>query len=240
MSRKFEDIVGEHLEVIGGLKDCGDVIEAIAAAMTSSLKGIGKICFMGNGGSAADSQHLAAEFVGRFQLERRALPSIAFTTDTSILTAVANDYGYEAVFERQVEALVTADDVVVGISTSGYSPNVVRAMRKAEEIGACTVGFTGGSGGELAKCCEHCPRGGLRPKLPGFRKATFLRGTLSASWSKKRSCPERPIKITSESFSRLGFADPSVALCGHSDRVAPWECCGGGILFIVIFISGRR
>ncbi len=156
MSRKFEDIVGEHLEVIDGLKGCAEVVNAIAAAMIACLKGGGKICFMGNGGSAADSQHLAAEFVGRFQLERKALPAIAFTTDTSILTAVANDYGYEAVFERQVEALVTAADVVVGISTSGNSPNVVRALRKAEAIGACTVGFTGGSGGELAGCCRHC------------------------------------------------------------------------------------
>ena len=156
MSRKFEDIVGEHLEVIGGLKDCAEVVEAVAAEMTACLKAGGKICFMGNGGSAADSQHLAAEFVGRFQMERKALPSIAFTTDTSILTAVANDYGYEAVFERQVEALVTPADVVVGISTSGNSPNVVRAMQRAEKIGACTVGFTGGSGGELAKSCRHC------------------------------------------------------------------------------------
>jgi D-sedoheptulose 7-phosphate isomerase len=111
---------------------------------------------MGNGGSAADSQHLAAEFVGRFQLQRGALPAIALTTDTSILTAVANDYGYDSVFERQVEALVVPGDVVVGLSTSGTSPNVVKGVRRAREIGACTVGFTGESGGELAKHCDYC------------------------------------------------------------------------------------
>jgi D-sedoheptulose 7-phosphate isomerase len=156
MSRKFEDIVEEHLAAIQALKGASGVIGEIAECMIACLRGGGKICFMGNGGSASDSQHLAAEFVGRFQMERGALPAIALTTDTSILTAVANDYGFETIFERQVEALVTERDVVVGFSTSGNSANVVRAIRKAHEVGAVTVGFTGGSGGELAKVCRHC------------------------------------------------------------------------------------
>lgn len=154
--RGFAEILDEHLAVIRGLENSADVVAAIAEKMIACLRGRRKICFMGNGGSAADSQHLAAEFVGRFQIERGALPAIAFTTDTSILTAVANDYGFEAVFERQVEALVVPGDIVVGISTSGNSANVVKAIRKAGALGACTVGFTGKGGGELAKHCEFC------------------------------------------------------------------------------------
>ncbi|MFV1994019.1 MAG: SIS domain-containing protein [Verrucomicrobiales bacterium] len=156
--RNFSEILEEHLAVVGALAECAQVIEAIAAKMTQCLRSGGKICFMGNGGSAADSQHLAAEFVGRFQMERGALSAIALTTDTSVLTAVANDYGFEAVFERQVEALVEARDVVVGISTSGNSPNVLRAIARAREIGAVTVGLTGESGGALKEGCELCLR----------------------------------------------------------------------------------
>ena len=156
MSRGFNEILNEHLDVVRGMEASADVVSAIAEKMIACLRAKKKICFMGNGGSAADSQHLAAEFVGRFQIERGALPSIALTTDTSILTAVANDYGYDAVFERQVEALVVPGDVVVGISTSGNSPNVLKAIVKAGELGACTVGFTGEGGGELAKHCELC------------------------------------------------------------------------------------
>ena len=113
---------------------------------------------MGNGGSAADSQHLAAEFVGRFEGEREPLPAIAFSTDTSILTAVANDYGYESVFERQVQAMCRPSDVVVGISTSGNSPNVLRGLEKAREIGAYTVALTGETGGAMPRACDACIR----------------------------------------------------------------------------------
>ena len=109
---------------------------------------------MGNGGSAADCQHLAAEFVGRFTRERRALPSIALTVDTSILTAIGNDYGFDAVFSRQIEALANQGDVVIGISTSGNSPNVLNAMLVAKEKGCVTVAFTGETGGKLAPLCD--------------------------------------------------------------------------------------
>jgi D-sedoheptulose 7-phosphate isomerase len=111
---------------------------------------------MGNGGSAADSQHLAAELVGRYTRERQGLPSIALTTDTSILTAVANDYGYEQIFARQIDAHCRPGDVVIGISTSGNSPNVLRALELANERGAVTIGMTGGDGGALRPLVRHC------------------------------------------------------------------------------------
>jgi len=114
----------------------------------------GKVLFFGNGGSAADSQHLAAEFVSRFRMERPPLPAIALTTDTSVLTAVGNDYGFEELFSRQVRALAGEEDVVVGITTSGSSPNVIRALESAEERGPYRVGLTGGQGGAIVDCSE--------------------------------------------------------------------------------------
>lgn len=131
------------------------VIAAIAGEIEKSLRAGGKLLIAGNGGSAADAQHLAAEFVGRFVAERRPLPAIALTTDTSILTAVGNDYGFEQVFERQVRGLGRAGDVFLGISTSGRSPNVLRALKAASEIGLVTVGFSGAEGGEMRGLCRH-------------------------------------------------------------------------------------
>jgi len=115
-----------------------------------------KIFLFGNGGSAADAQHLAAELVGRFECERRALPAIALTTDTSTLTAISNDYSYESVFARQLEGLGSAGDVAVGISTSGKSRNVLSAVRKARAMGLVTVGMTGLWGGELPGAVDYC------------------------------------------------------------------------------------
>jgi D-sedoheptulose 7-phosphate isomerase len=112
------------------------------------------VFFCGNGGSAADAQHLAAEFVGRFRLERQPLPSMALTTNSSLLTAIANDYGYEQVFSRQIRAFAKRDDILFGISTSGNSPNVVRAMHEARALGVYTVGLTGRSGGKLKECAD--------------------------------------------------------------------------------------
>ena len=114
----------------------------------------GKILIMGNGGSAADSQHIAAEIVGRYKKERRGLPAIALTTDTSILTSVANDYGYEHIFTRQIQALCRPEDAVIGITTSGNSQNVVNAIIEANAIGASTIGLTGGTGGKLVDLCK--------------------------------------------------------------------------------------
>ncbi len=117
-----------------------------------------KVIFMGNGGSAADSQHLAAELVSRFRLEREAMPAMALTVNTSVLTAVGNDYGFEYVFERQVAAIAQAGDIVVGLSTSGNSPNVLRAIEKARAMGCLTFGFTGQSGGQMPQAVDLCFR----------------------------------------------------------------------------------
>lgn len=113
-----------------------------------------KLLVMGNGGSAADAQHFAAEIVGRFKLERRGLPALALTTDTSLLTAIANDYGFEAVFRRQIEALASAGDVVVGISTSGSSANVREALLLAGQMGCARIGLLGRDGGSIKDCVE--------------------------------------------------------------------------------------
>ncbi|NPA40295.1 MAG: D-sedoheptulose 7-phosphate isomerase [Thermodesulfobacteria bacterium] len=114
----------------------------------------GKLLIFGNGGSAADSQHLAAELVNRFKKERKPFPAIALTTDTSILTAVANDYSFEEVFEKQIIALGKKGDIALGISTSGNSPNVIRALKTASALGLHTIGLTGKTGGKMADCCE--------------------------------------------------------------------------------------
>jgi D-sedoheptulose 7-phosphate isomerase len=135
---------------------CGSTILRVASYMIDALENGRKVIFMGNGGSAADAQHLAAELVGRFTRERKGLASVALTTDTSILTAIANDYGYDQVFSRQVEALAQKGDVVVGISTSGNSPNILKAMEVASEKGCILIGFAGGKGGKLYENTDLC------------------------------------------------------------------------------------
>ena len=135
-------------------RDMSQLIAETAALLVDTFKNNGKLLVMGNGGSAADSQHFAAEIVGRFKLERRALPAIALSTDTSILTAIGNDYGFESVFSRQVEALAVAGDVVVGISTSGNSPNVLKALQLSRELGCRTIGLLGKDGGSIKSFCD--------------------------------------------------------------------------------------
>lgn len=148
----------EHSQTIASLSPLLDQIAGLGILLRDTLKKGSKILWMGNGGSAADCQHLAAEIVGRYIKERKGLPSLALTTDTSILTAVGNDYGFDHVFSRQIEALCAPGDVVVGISTSGNSANVVRGIEAALEIGATTIAFTGESGGRLAEICHHTLR----------------------------------------------------------------------------------
>ena len=143
LSGVFSDAIAEHLTIIRQLVAQEDSFERAAARITDCLLAGNKILWCGNGGSAADSQHLAAELVGRFRRSRRAFPSIALTTDTSVLTAIANDWSYDDVFKRQVEALCQSGDVLVGISTSGNSKNVCAALAKARELGAFTVAMTG-------------------------------------------------------------------------------------------------
>ncbi|MBI5123868.1 MAG: D-sedoheptulose 7-phosphate isomerase [Candidatus Omnitrophica bacterium] len=130
-------------------KDQIENIEKAAKVIIDSLKRGGKLLVFGNGGSAADSQHIAAELVGRFKLERKALPAVALTTNTSTLTAIANDYGYDASFSRQVEALGIKGDVALGISTSGNSKNVIEAFLKAKALGVKTIALTGCGGGKM-------------------------------------------------------------------------------------------
>jgi len=129
-------------------------VERAVGLVCDALTAGRKILLFGNGGSAADAQHLAAEFVGRFHRERRPLAAIALTTDTSALTAIANDYGYEDVFARQVRALGGRGDVALAISTSGRSPSVLRAVEACREIGIATIALTGGDGGALAKAAD--------------------------------------------------------------------------------------
>lgn len=132
------------------LRDYGPDLVRASQVIADALARGGKVLICGNGGSAADAQHLAAEMVGRMLLERRALPALALTTDSSNLTALANDYGYEFVFSRQVEALAQPTDVLIAISTSGNSLNVIRAVEAAQSIGCSVIAITGGTGGRLA------------------------------------------------------------------------------------------
>lgn len=139
-------------------RDQADTISDVIDAIVNALARHHTIFFFGNGGSAADAQHLAAEMVGRFTLERRPLPAIALTTDTSILTSIGNDYGFDQVFIRQIQGLGRTGDVAVGLSTSGNSPNVLLAMEAARERGMVTIALTGRSGGKLVTAVDFCLR----------------------------------------------------------------------------------
>lgn len=132
-----------------------DAVAAIAAACAGALRSRRKILLAGNGGSAADAQHIAGELVSRFAFDRPGLAAIALTTDTSILTAIGNDYGYENLFSRQIEALGVAGDILVAYTTSGRSPNILKALRTARSQGLVTVLFTGNRGGEILDLCDH-------------------------------------------------------------------------------------
>lgn len=130
-------------------------LSAATEACIRCLNARGKILLAGNGGSAADAQHIAAEFVSRFAFDRAGLPAIALTTDTSILTAIGNDYGFEQVFARQVQAHARKGDVFIGYSTSGKSPNILRGFEEARRLGLITVGLTGNRGGPMRELCDH-------------------------------------------------------------------------------------
>jgi len=167
--------------VVRQLETQQPVLEAIALAMTATLRAGGKILWCGNGGSAGDSQHLAAEVVGRFRRARQGLASIALTTDTSILTAVANDYGFDVVFSRQVEALGNPGDLLVGVSTSGNSRNVIAALEAARSRGLVTVAFTGAGGGKLAALADHLFAVASRDTAR-IQEAHILAGHMLCDW----------------------------------------------------------
>jgi D-sedoheptulose 7-phosphate isomerase len=149
--KTFVTELEEHQAMIARLADCSDVIEAAGKLLVATLKQGGKILLCGNGGSAADCQHIAAEFVVRYEKKRQAMAAIALTTDSSILTAHANDFDFETVFSRQVEALGNDKDCLIAISTSGKSKNILRAVDAAKAKGMNVIGLTGCEGGELSK-----------------------------------------------------------------------------------------
>jgi D-sedoheptulose 7-phosphate isomerase len=154
-------------------------VAEVGVVITKSLRNNGKILFCGNGGSAADAQHLAAELTGRFLKERPSLAGIALTTNSSTLTAIANDYSYEEVFARQVEGIAISGDVLIGISTSGNSANVLLAMEIARSMNVVTVALTGRSGGKLASAVEHCIRI-PSDETPRIQEAHILTGHILA------------------------------------------------------------
>jgi D-sedoheptulose 7-phosphate isomerase len=133
-----------------------ELLATVASLLIAAYRRGNKVLLFGNGGSAADAQHIAGELVGRFYLERRALPALALTVDSSILTAIGNDYGYEQVFARQVAALGQTGDVAIGISTSGNAPSVLAGLQAAKEHGLITIGLTGSDGGQLKHAADYC------------------------------------------------------------------------------------
>ena len=143
-----------HLKAANLLHNLTDEVASSAQLCIRCLRNGGKILIFGNGGSAADAQHIAAELVGRYKTRRKGLAAIALTTDTSALTSIGNDYGYDRVFDRQVEALANTGDVAIGISTGGSSTNVVSALKLAKNLGCKTIGFSGRDGGEMNDICH--------------------------------------------------------------------------------------
>ena len=151
---KYSDLLDEHKNLLSKLYEIEESVLNTGELLVSTLKAGNKVIMCGNGGSAADAQHFAAELVGRFEKERRGLPAMALTTDTSILTAIGNDYGYDTIFSRQIEALSKAGDVLIGISTSGNSRNVILAVESAKNIGVQTIGLLGRDGGKMASLVD--------------------------------------------------------------------------------------
>ncbi len=155
MKKMIASALAEHKKTIEIVIDSlQDDIQSACQTVVSVLQSGGKILFCGNGGSAADAQHLAAELSGRFESERRGLPALALTTDTSVLTAVGNDYGFEKIFSRQVEALANPGDLLIGISTSGNSANILAAFEQARKMDCKTSGLSGRDGGAFSGKCD--------------------------------------------------------------------------------------
>jgi D-sedoheptulose 7-phosphate isomerase len=151
--KTYADCMAQRAGIWNGA-DHGEAVDRVVAAIVRAVRGGGRLYFFGNGGSAAQAQHLAAEFSGRFLLERPAWGGLALTVDTSALTAIANDYGYDQVFARQISGLAKPGDVAVGLTTSGKSPNVIAGLRAARERGAVTVAFTGNGGGAIVDVAD--------------------------------------------------------------------------------------
>jgi D-sedoheptulose 7-phosphate isomerase len=150
----IENEFNKHIKVANSIHCLTDAVATSAQLCIDCLKSGGKILLFGNGGSAADAQHIAAELVGKYKVERKGLPAIALTTDTSAITSIGNDFGYNHIFDRQVEALANKGDVAIGISTSGNSINVINALKLASKLNCKTIGFSGQDGGEMNKICN--------------------------------------------------------------------------------------
>jgi len=151
VKKEFQSHLETIQKVIGTMEE--DIVKA-SELIVQTLKNGNKVLLCGNGGSAADAQHIAAELTGRYKTERRGLPGIALTTDTSALTAIGNDYGHDKVFSRQVEALASKGDILIGISTSGNSENVINALKVAKELGCSSIGLSGRDGGAMNEICD--------------------------------------------------------------------------------------
>ena len=157
VNKQIQDAIHVHKKMIAEFEaNKLETIAAAAATITRALKQDGRVYICGNGGSAADAQHIAGELVGRFERERRPLPVVALTTDTSVITSISNDYDYKSVFAKQVEALVRKGDVLWAISTSGDSPNIVAAAESAKKKGASVLAFTGRNNSKLEQIADIC------------------------------------------------------------------------------------
>jgi D-sedoheptulose 7-phosphate isomerase len=155
MKQYIKDEFQAHQNVLEGtMKSLNNEIESAGELIVATLKAGHKILLFGNGGSAGDAQHIAAELTGRYKTERKGLPAIALTTDTSALTAIGNDYGYDRIFDRQVEAIGNEGDLLIGLSTSGNSRNVLRALAYGKDNGMNTIGFSGKGGGDMRPLCD--------------------------------------------------------------------------------------
>jgi D-sedoheptulose 7-phosphate isomerase len=155
ISKSIGDSIGVKQKILADTDLLG-TIRHVAEACITAYQGGGRVLLAGNGGSAADAQHIAAELVGRYSFDRPALSSIALTTDSSMITAIGNDYGYDHVFLRQLEANGRKGDVFIGISTSGHSPNVIAALKRSRELGIVAIGLTGQDGAMMQPCSDYC------------------------------------------------------------------------------------
>ena len=155
MKNYYKEILTDHISIFNKLSDFESQVYSIADLIYESFKKSGKLLLCGNGGSAADAQHIAAELVGRYKEERKGLKAIALTTDTSAITSIANDFGYDYIFSRQIEAIADNGDVVIGISTSGKSKNVISALKMASHLGCKTIGLSGNNGMLMSKICDE-------------------------------------------------------------------------------------
>ena len=174
-TEEIEAQIDESIRVKESLKASAPRLKELALLWVDAIRRGNQLFFFGNGGSAADAQHLVVELAGRFYLERKALPVTALTVNTSSLTAIGNDYGYEDIFSRQLEGLARPGDIAVGISTSGNSPNVVKALELARSLDVVTVGFTGPGGGKMRELCDYW-LGVDAEKTPRIQEGHILAG----------------------------------------------------------------